>query len=861
MRNPKPYILGLLFLGFAGVAYAAPSFVFQRTILPEVDSYYELGTSTRAWLRVFSDTFCLTSDTCITSWPTGAGTSTDPFMATYFVATSSSRASIFPLASTTALSVSGNFYPPLGIWNSSGNVGIGQTSPANKLEVNGNVSLATSGFLGFVGNTAVTAANYSLFGNTTLTLLNARAGASIGFRIANTDVANFSTTGGFGFGSTYYNLDPGQNNMIVEGNLGVGVSTPTYKLDVAGLGHFTGLVDASHFIATSSTASQLPYASTTALTVSGTSYLGTVASGVWNGTAIDVSSFTNLTAGDGLTLTDDDLDCDTASGSVFGCLSAADWTTFNTKLDGSGSARALTVWNDAGTGLTATSSNPLYVGALVATTTTVSSFVGNVGIGTTSPSGELHVADPTGVANLTIEANSANESRLTFRTLDGTTNTFRYSWPNDRYEWFIGSSNVMDLDANGDLGVGTSTPWGKLSVTNTGTDPSFIVEDSVSPDTSPFVINASGNVGIGAISPLGKLSVETDGASNDIFSAVYGAGFNAGLNFYSTNGTQASPTANSNGQPLGLIRFQGFDTARSSGALITATTSAEWGTAGDASDNPTDLQFFTAADGAAISATPRMVITSTGNIGIATTTPPAALTVVPTSGGTAQQIFRNAASNVTLQITNLAGNWHQGVNNFGDYGFRFNNGAINGSNAFLIASTSAIGIATSTPAFTLDVFGSARIDPAGQLIIPVSSNPTLSNDGAIAADTTSNQLKYRSGAATRVLAPGISNAFVYATSTMGTGSTTIKVSGYSQATTFTKLGCNLRGTGRFVVQMGDGTASTTAVASSNGLTTTFTTLASNNAFTAGEAILFQIGSATGVVADPSCSYERTIDAD
>ena len=38
-----------------------------------------------------------------------------------------------------------------------------------------------------------------------------------------------------------------------------------------------------------------------------------------------------LTAGDGLTRTIDDVDCDTASGSVFGCLASADWTIFNNK--------------------------------------------------------------------------------------------------------------------------------------------------------------------------------------------------------------------------------------------------------------------------------------------------------------------------------------------------------------------------------------------------------------------------------------------------------------------------------------------------------------------------------------------------
>ena len=38
-----------------------------------------------------------------------------------------------------------------------------------------------------------------------------------------------------------------------------------------------------------------------------------------------------ITAGDGLTRTVNDFDCDTASGSVFGCLSSANWTTFNGK--------------------------------------------------------------------------------------------------------------------------------------------------------------------------------------------------------------------------------------------------------------------------------------------------------------------------------------------------------------------------------------------------------------------------------------------------------------------------------------------------------------------------------------------------
>lgn len=50
-----------------------------------------------------------------------------------------------------------------------------------------------------------------------------------------------------------------------------------------------------------------------------------------------------------------------------------------------------------------------------------------------------------------------------------------------------------------------------LTVTNTGTANSFVVNDA-SGDTTPFVIDASGNVGIGTNAPQRKLHVANDGA-------------------------------------------------------------------------------------------------------------------------------------------------------------------------------------------------------------------------------------------------------------------------------------------------------------------------------------------------------------
>jgi hypothetical protein len=46
---------------------------YERSIIPEADSKFELGTSTKAWLRLNVDQLCLTGDSCQTAWP-GAGT-------------------------------------------------------------------------------------------------------------------------------------------------------------------------------------------------------------------------------------------------------------------------------------------------------------------------------------------------------------------------------------------------------------------------------------------------------------------------------------------------------------------------------------------------------------------------------------------------------------------------------------------------------------------------------------------------------------------------------------------------------------------------------------------------------------------
>lgn len=48
--------------------------IFTRSLIPEIDSRYEVGTSTKAYLRGFFDELCLTADSCKTAWPTPGST-------------------------------------------------------------------------------------------------------------------------------------------------------------------------------------------------------------------------------------------------------------------------------------------------------------------------------------------------------------------------------------------------------------------------------------------------------------------------------------------------------------------------------------------------------------------------------------------------------------------------------------------------------------------------------------------------------------------------------------------------------------------------------------------------------------------
>ena len=84
---------------------------------------------------------------------------------------------------------------------------------------------------------------------------------------------------------------------------------------------------------------------------------------------------------------------------------------------------------------------------------------------------------------------------------------------------FTEFKDAMVLDASTDIAVSGSNV---LSITNTGSGNSLVVNDAAS-DTTPFIINALGNVGIGTTDPDGELHVHSSGVESNIAITAGGA--------------------------------------------------------------------------------------------------------------------------------------------------------------------------------------------------------------------------------------------------------------------------------------------------------------------------------------------------
>ena len=260
--------------------------------------------------------YCINGANCITSWPSGgSGGVTSVFGRTGVVTATSGDYTVAqvtgaaPLASPTFTGLvtapsfvgslnasnvtsgefgngSGNYtfggtsnvyFPGSGIWNASGNVGIGTTSPGAPLSVVGNGTFTGNlglGAGGIVSSKLLTISDvaspstYTQAGAQGIQVVAASGGGiymsqvsgaygkyeayggelgvgtmnafPLGLYANNTERVKLSTAGGLSIGSGYVSTDAGANNVIIQGNVGIGTTSSAYPLSVNGQVNATG---------------------------------------------------------------------------------------------------------------------------------------------------------------------------------------------------------------------------------------------------------------------------------------------------------------------------------------------------------------------------------------------------------------------------------------------------------------------------------------------------------------------------------------------------------------------------------------------------------------------------------------------
>jgi hypothetical protein len=297
---------------------------------------------------------------------------------------------------------------------------------------------------------------------------------------------------------------------------------------------------------------------------------------------------------------------------------------------------------------------------------------GNVGIGTTSPGEKLEV---NGVAKASgfISGNfTASTQGFSIEGGDSSVTTYRFD--SDRFRFFSGNfGEIVTIQESGNVGIGTTSPGAKLEIA--GTNSAIALSFGNSVPNNPLFINTyggftgigmdqttaglrlagdsggnnlvdigyyssnvvahanwvsrmrvlgNGNVGIGTTSPSEKLHVDGNVivTYNNSFQGINSIGNKAIL-------ARVSPTT-------GIINYAEYATATNLNGFVLGSDDAR--VKGDIATDSLDFVTNTSS---------RMFINSSGNVGIATTSPSYKLDVVGDSRITSGSLGVGVAPNAT----------------------------------------------------------------------------------------------------------------------------------------------------------------------------------------------------------------------
>ncbi len=374
-------------------------------------------------------------------------------------------------------------------------------------------------------------------------------------------------------------------------------------------------------------------------------------------TATGSLSRTTLTAGSGIAITN-------GNGSITITSTAAGGTV--TSVAASGGTTGLTF-----SGSPITTSGTLTLGGTLAVANGGTGVTTSTGTGSVVLSNSPTLVTPTlGAASATSIANGLGAVGTPSYTFTGDTNTGMWSPSADAIAFSTAGSERVRVNSSGNVGIGTSSPSRRLTVSAAGTDARINIVDSdtafatatalteywgsdgrgaftglnggafsifsdVGLPINLFTagiermrITAAGSVGIGTSAPSATLAIV--GTSNPAVNVDYaeeGAG-GAAYRARKSRGTAAAPTAVASGDFLSSLLASGYGDTGFGGnvGLIGFRASQNFTDAA----RGTNIVFENTPDGSN-SRSERMRITSAGNVGIGTTNPATLLSVQETN--------------------------------------------------------------------------------------------------------------------------------------------------------------------------------------------------------------------------------------